>query len=167
MEAHSLRSRAWQVIKIRAATSAGIVYLTSFAFAISSIWISLSPGIQVGHILTSLREALPVISKCCCLSPDYYDGVVSHPESDILEYEVKWALGSTAVNKASGCSGIPIELFRTKRMMPSRCCIQYVSKSGRPVSGYRTWKGQSSSQFLRRVVLKNVLTIGQLHSSPW
>ena len=44
---------------------------------------------------------------------DYYDGVVSHPEPDILECEVKWAFGSTAVNKASGCNGIPAELFKT------------------------------------------------------
>ena len=50
--------------------------------------------------------------------------------------------------------------------MPSRCCIHYASKSGRPSSGHRTGKGQSSSQFPRRVVLKNTLTIGQLHSSP-
>ena len=33
---------------------------------------------------------------------DYHDGVVSHPEPDILECEIKWALGSTSVNKASG-----------------------------------------------------------------
>ena len=39
--------------------------------------------------------------------------MVSHPELDILEFEVKWALGSTAVNKASGCDGIPVELFKT------------------------------------------------------
>ena len=44
---------------------------------------------------------------------DYYDGVVSHPEPDILESEVKWALGSTAVSKASGYNGIPVELFKT------------------------------------------------------
>ena len=44
---------------------------------------------------------------------DYYNGVVSHPEPDILESKVKWALGSTAVNKASGCDGISIELFKT------------------------------------------------------
>ena len=43
--------------------------------------------------------------------------------------------------------------------MPSRFCIHYVSKSGRPSSGHRTGKGQSSSQSPRRVVLKNVLTI--------
>ena len=36
---------------------------------------------------------------------DYYNGVVSHPEPGILECEVKWALGSTAVNKASGSTG--------------------------------------------------------------
>ena len=39
--------------------------------------------------------------------------MVSHPEPDILECEVKWALGSTAINKASGCHGISVELFKT------------------------------------------------------
>ena len=74
--------------------------------------------------------------------PDGYSGVASHPEPDMLDSEVKWALGSTAVNKASGCDGIP-ELFKTLKMMPSRCCIRYVSKSGRPSSGHRAGKGQS------------------------
>ena len=40
------------------------------------------------------------------------DGVVSHPEPDILEYEVKWALSNIAVNKTSGCDEIPAELFK-------------------------------------------------------
>ena len=44
---------------------------------------------------------------------DFYDGVVSHPEPDILDSKVKWALGNTAVNKASGCNRIPGELFKT------------------------------------------------------
>ena len=43
---------------------------------------------------------------------DNHDGVVSHSEPDILECEVKWALGSTAANKASGGDGIPAELFK-------------------------------------------------------
>ena len=43
---------------------------------------------------------------------DYYEGVVSHPEPDVLECEVKWALRSTVVNKSSGCDEIPAELFR-------------------------------------------------------
>ena len=45
--------------------------------------------------------------------PGYYDGVISHPEPDILESKVKWALGSSAVNKASGCDRSPVELFKT------------------------------------------------------
>ena len=40
------------------------------------------------------------------------DGVVSCPEPDLLECKVKWALGSTVVNKASGCNGILVELFK-------------------------------------------------------
>ena len=44
---------------------------------------------------------------------DNYDGVVSYPEADILECEVKWALRSTAVNKANGCDEIPAELFKS------------------------------------------------------
>ena len=43
---------------------------------------------------------------------DNHDGAVPHSESDILECEVKWALGSTAANKASGEDGIPAELFK-------------------------------------------------------
>ena len=43
---------------------------------------------------------------------DNYDGVIIHLESDILECEVKWALGSITTNKASGGDGIPVELFQ-------------------------------------------------------
>ena len=39
-------------------------------------------------------------------------GVITHLEPDILECEVKWALGSITMNKASGCDGIPAELFQ-------------------------------------------------------
>ena len=45
--------------------------------------------------------------------PDNEDGVITHLEPDILECEVKWALGSITMNKASGGDGIPIELFQT------------------------------------------------------
>ena len=45
--------------------------------------------------------------------PDNHDGVTTHVELDILEYEVKWALASITMNKASGGDGIPVELFQT------------------------------------------------------
>ena len=45
-------------------------------------------------------------------NPDNHDGVITNLESDILECEVKWALGSISMNKASGGEGIPVELFQ-------------------------------------------------------
>ena len=44
--------------------------------------------------------------------PDNHDGVITHLESDILECEVKWALGSITMNKASGGNGIPVKLLQ-------------------------------------------------------
>ena len=44
--------------------------------------------------------------------PDNYNSVITHLEPDILECEVKWALGSITTNKASGGDGIPVELFK-------------------------------------------------------
>ena len=47
--------------------------------------------------------------------PDNHDGVITHLEPDILECEVKWALGSITTKKASGGDGIPVELFQILR----------------------------------------------------
>ena len=47
--------------------------------------------------------------------PDNHDGVITHLKLDILECEVKWALGSIMTNKASGGEGIPVELFQILR----------------------------------------------------
>ena len=44
--------------------------------------------------------------------PDNHDGVITHLEPDILECEVKWALGNITMNKASGDDGIPVGLFQ-------------------------------------------------------
>ena len=44
--------------------------------------------------------------------PDNHNSVITHLEPDILECEVKWALGSITTNKASGGDGIPVELFQ-------------------------------------------------------
>ena len=44
--------------------------------------------------------------------PDNHNGVITHLEADILECEIKWALGSITTNKATGGDGIPVELFQ-------------------------------------------------------
>ena len=46
------------------------------------------------------------------MTPDNHDGVITHLEPDILECEVKWALGCITMNKASGGDGIQVELFQ-------------------------------------------------------
>ena len=46
-------------------------------------------------------------------NPDNHDGVITHLEPDILECEVKWALGNISMNKASGGDGIPVEYFKS------------------------------------------------------
>ena len=48
--------------------------------------------------------------------PDNHDGMSTHLEPDILECEVKWALGSITMNKASGGDGIPVKLFLIIKM---------------------------------------------------
>ena len=49
--------------------------------------------------------------------PDNHNGVITHLEPDIMKCEVKWALGSITMNKASGGDGIPVELFQIWKMM--------------------------------------------------
>ena len=57
------------------------------------------------------KEYTEKLYKKDLYDPDNYEGVITHLEPDILECEVKWALGSITMNKASGGDGIPVELF--------------------------------------------------------
>ena len=58
------------------------------------------------------RRCIEELYKKDLHDPDNHDGVITHLEPDILECEVKWALGSITTNKASGGDGIPVELFQ-------------------------------------------------------
>ena len=94
---------------------------------------------------------------------DNHNGVITHLETDILECEVKWALESITMNKASGGGGIPVELFQileddAVKVLHS-ICQQKLS------SGHRTREGQFSIQFQRKAMPKNAQTTAQLHSS--
>ena len=97
--------------------------------------------------------------------PDNHDGVITHLEPDILECEVKWALGSITRNKASGGDGIPVELFQNLKDNAIKCCTQYASKFEKLSSAHRTGKGQFSFQSQRKAMPKNAQTTAQLHSS--
>ena len=58
------------------------------------------------------REYTEELYKKDLHNPDNHNGMITHLEPDILECEVKWALGKVTMNKASGGDGIPVELFQ-------------------------------------------------------
>ena len=97
--------------------------------------------------------------------PDNHNGVITHLEPDILECEVKWALESITANKASGCDGLPVELFQILKDDAVKMLTQCASKFGKLRSGHRTGKVQFSFQSLRKAMPKNAQTTAQLHSS--
>ena len=97
--------------------------------------------------------------------PDNHNGVVTHIEPDILQCEVKWALGSITSNKASGGDGIPVELFQILEDDAVKVVPSYASTFGKLSSGHRTGKGQFSFQFQRKAMQKNAQPTAQLHSS--
>ena len=97
--------------------------------------------------------------------PDNDDGVITHLEPDILECEVKWALGSITMNKASGGDGIPVELFQILRDDAVKV-LHLICQ--------QIWKTQQWPQYWKRSVFipipkkgnaKNAQTTTQLHSS--
>ena len=91
--------------------------------------------------------------------------MITHLESDILECEVKWALGSITTNKASAGDGIQVELFQIVKDDAVKCWTQYASKFGKLSNGHRTGKGQFSFQSQRKAMPKNAQSTAQLHSS--
>ena len=65
-----------------------------------------------GEDIKRQQEYIEELYKKDLHDPDNHDGLISHLEPDILECEVKWALGSIIMNKASGGDVIPVELFQ-------------------------------------------------------
>ena len=76
-------------------------------------------------------------------NPDNHDGVITDLKPEILECEVKWALGSTTMNKASGGDGIPVELFQILKDDG----MKVLHSTGQPI-----WKTQQWPQNWKRSV---------------
>ena len=72
--------------------------------------------------------------------PDKHDGVVTHLEPDILECEVKWALGSITTNKASGGDGIPTDLFQILKDDAVKVLHSVCHQFGKLSSEPQDWK---------------------------
>ena len=72
---------------------------------------------EAENIKKRWQEYTEEIYKKDLHDPGNHDDVITHLEPDILEFKVKWALGSITMNKASGGDGIPGELFQTLKML--------------------------------------------------
>ena len=96
---------------------------------------------------------------------DNHDSVITHLEPDILEWEVKWALGTITMNKASRGDRIPVELFQILKDDAVKVLHSIFQQIWKTHSGHRTGKGQFSFQSQRKAMPKNVQTTAQLHSS--
>ena len=120
------------------------------------------------HLLDALKAILKerrTIHKKDLHDPDNQDSVITYLEPDILEREVKWALGSITMNKASGGDRIPAELFQILKDDAVKVLHSICKHIWKLISGHRAGKGQFSFQFQRKAVQKNVQTTTQLHSS--
>ena len=78
--------------------------------------------------------------------PDNHGGVNTHLEPDILQSELKWALGSITITKLVKVMKFQLSYFKSPKMMLLKCCTQYASKFGKLSSGHMTGKGQFSFQ---------------------
>ena len=89
------------------------------------------------------KQCSRILYKKDVRDSDHHDGVITYLEPDILEYKVKWALGSVTTNKASGGDGFPVELFR----IPEDDAVKVL-----PSIGQQIWKTQQWPQDWKRSV---------------
>ena len=97
--------------------------------------------------------------------PDNHNSVTTHLESDILEYEVKWALGRTTMNKASGGDGISVELFQILKDDAIKVLHSISQQIWKTQQWPQDWKTSVFIPISKKGNVPNAQTTGQLHSS--
>ena len=97
--------------------------------------------------------------------PDNYNGVITHLEPDILECEVKQALGSITTNKNNGGDEIPVELFQILNDDAVKVLHSICPQIWKTQQWLQDWKRSVSFQSQIKAMPKNVQTTTQLHSS--
>ena len=96
---------------------------------------------------------------------DNHDGVITHLEPDILECEVKWALGSISRNKVSGGDGIPVELFQILKDDAVKVLHSICQQVCKTQQWPQDWKRSVFIPVPKKAMPKNAQTTAQLHSS--
>ena len=97
--------------------------------------------------------------------PDNHNGAITHLEPDILECEVKWALGRITTNKASGGDGIPVELFQILKDDAVKVLHLLYQQIWKTQQWPQDWKRSVFIPSQIKAMPNNALTIAQLYSS--
>ena len=97
--------------------------------------------------------------------PDNDNGVITHLKPDILECEVKWALESITMNKASGDDGIPVELFQILKDDAVKVLHSICQQIWKTQQWPKDWKRSVFIPIPRKAILNNAQTTAQLRSS--
>ena len=93
------------------------------------------------------------------------NSVITHLEPDILEYKVKWVLGSITMNKATGGDEISVELFQILKDDAVKVMHSICQQMWKTQQWPQQWKSQFSFQSQRKAVTKNAQTTAQMYSS--
>ena len=120
--------------------------------------------IEAGDIKKRWQEYREKLYKKVLHNPDNHDGVITHLEPDILECEVKWALGSNTTNKASGGDGIPVELFQILKDDAVKVLHSIWQQIWKTQQWPQDWK-RSVFIPIPKAMPKNAQTTAQLQSS--
>ena len=96
--------------------------------------------------------------------PDNHRDMITHLEPDILEYEVKWALGSITTNKVSRCDGIPVELFQILKVEAVKVLHSIYQQIWKTQQWPQDWKRSVFISILKKGNAKNAQTTAWLHS---
>ena len=120
---------------------------------------------KAGDIKKRWQEYTEELYKKDLHDPDNHDVVITHLELNILECEVKWALGSITTNKTSGGDGIPVALFQILKDDAVKVLHSVCQQSCKTQCGSQDWKRSVSFQSLRKATPKNAQATSQLHSS--
>ena len=121
-------------------------------------------GLTEAHIKKRWQEYTKELYKKDLHDPDNHDVVITHLEPDILECEVKGALGSITMNKARGGDGIPVELFQILKYDVVKVLHSICQQIWKTQQWPQDWKGPFSFQSQRKAMPKNAQTTTQLHS---
>ena len=97
--------------------------------------------------------------------PDNHNGVITHLKPDILEYKVKWALGSITMNKGSGGDGIPVELFQILKDDAVKVLHSISQQIWKTQQWPQDWKRSVFIPIPKKAMPKNVQNTAQLQSS--